>query len=250
MPKEKTIKKKTCRYYSAGYVWVSNDGTVISYSYDSRTHYPKLKKTPQGRIYVEAAFGRVVSVALAVAACWCKPCPNDGKRYELSHKDGNIGNNDYRNLEWVPYHYAHTTEDSTTIYYGGLDVVVGKDGKTVTVEGKPVYTSDNLYNSDVDLFHFIGPHAVLYTKHCSFNGEIVHMEELMTLAGYVVGDDADLSNPVVLHRDGNCLNCASDNLEFVEAMDPRYLDYLKKREETKNKRNQETNPGKKLPSGW
>lgn len=91
-------------------------GTVIAYEEKGRTktwgwpitltRYPRKQKLKNGRVYVKARFNSIVFVDLAVATCWCKPKP-DG-RYMLVHKDGNLQNNDRRNLSWEPYHYKQS----------------------------------------------------------------------------------------------------------------------------------------------
>ncbi len=51
----------------------------------------------------------------------------------------------------------------------------------------------------------------------------------MAEAGYVQGDDANLVHPVILHIDGDYKNNNSNNLEWVEEYDSRYINYLRKR---------------------
>lgn len=76
------------------------------------------------------------------------------------------------------------------------------------------------------------------------------VDEIMAAAGYVQGDDAVLKKPVILHRDMDYKNCASDNLEWVEETDSRYLDYRKKREAERQARTAELNKGRHVPDYW
>ena len=77
-----------------------------------------------------------------------------------------------------------------------------------------------------------------------------YIDDLMKECGYVQGDDADLKEPVILHRDLDYHNCASDNLEWTEKTDPRYIEYCKKRDEDRKSRNLELNAGKHIPDYW
>ena len=76
------------------------------------------------------------------------------------------------------------------------------------------------------------------------------MDDLMTIAGYVCGEKYALENPVILHKDNNPMNFSSDNLEYVEDTDTRYIEYKKKKDEWTHQRNIDLNPGKQLPPGW
>lgn len=67
------------------------------------------------------------------------------------------------------------------------------------------------------------------------------MDDLMDAAGSVDGEKYDLSNAVILHKDYDPMNFSSDNLEWVEAADPRYIEYQEKFEEWKHQRNLELN---------
>lgn len=74
--------------------------------------------------------------------------------------------------------------------------------------------------------------------------------DLMNAAGYVGGEKYDLTSPVILHKDNIPTNFNSSNLEWVEAIDPGYLEYQKRFEEWQRQRNIELNSGKPLPPGW
>ena len=72
----------------------------------------------------------------------------------------------------------------------------------------------------------------------------------MAITGYVSGERYILGNPRVLHKDYDPMNFDSNNLEWVEAIDPRYIEYQKKVDEWKHQRNIELNPGRRLHPGW
>ena len=72
----------------------------------------------------------------------------------------------------------------------------------------------------------------------------------MSACGFVQGDDAGLQNPVILHRDMNYMNFASDNLEWIEKDDPRYLAYQTKITQDRQARDKEMNGDKPRPPQW
>lgn len=244
MTTEKRIKGKTCRYYKAGWVWVSQDGSVIAYEEKTKNkqwgwpvtkqHYPRKRKASDGKMYVEARFGAKVMIDLAVITCWCKPMPKDGKKYMINHKDGDLCNNNGNNLEWVPYHYKHSNNQQEKIDYSDVVLTVCKDG-TIKEGSKPISIIDYRFDPDMGLHFCPGPHACVHTKG-HINGELVDVDELMRKAGYVQGDDADLKQPVILHIDYDWKNFNSDNLIFVEADDPLYIAYQQKWTESRDKR--------------
>ena len=63
------------------------------------------------------------------------------------------------------------------------------------------------------------------------------VDDLMDASGSVDGEKYDLSNAVILHKDYDPMNFSCDNLELVEAADPRYIEYQEKFEEWKHQRN-------------
>ena len=53
-----------------------------------------------------------------------------------------------------------------------------------------------------------------------------------------------------IHEDNDPMNFRSDNLEWVEAIDPRYIEYQKKKNKWMHQRNVELNPGRQLHPRW
>ena len=51
------------------------------------------------------------------------------------------------------------------------------------------------------------------------------MDELMEEAGYVSGNKTQFKEPVILHKDNDWMNFDSDNLEWTDKSDPRYIRY-------------------------
>lgn len=246
MATEKSINGKRCRIYHEGYTWI-----WIADTGDFAAHYVK-GGGDKGRFrilnqhlgpFIVDKYGNRILIAQAVMAAFGPAAPLDGKRYTIGFKDGNLYNCDYRNLEWVEYHYKHTTLPKVRIYCDGKFVEVYSTGK-IKVDGHEVPPIDYLYDPDMDLFSAL---SILKVR---INKQKVRIEELMDASGYVQGDNAALEKPVILHRDMDYRNFASDNLEWVEETDPRYLEYCKKREAERQGRTAELNEGRNVPDYW
>lgn len=69
----------------------------------------------------------------------------------------------------------------------------------------------------------------------------VSVEELMGIAEYVEGDKNSHANPVILHKDNDYTNNNSDNLEWVDESDPRYVKYYNETAKTLNALGREYN---------
>ena len=256
MAKETILYGKRCRWYKACYAWVSDDGTLVVVPDKNNKFNPSGKKkiaitTDQdGKKIANGLYGYVIDVAKAVIVCFCPPKPKDGKKYLISHKDGNLGNCHYQNLEWVRYHYQHATTDTVKLSCNGMTLEVGKDG-SVKIDGKTAKVYDSFYDSDVDL-EVCSDEPFIYVprKKGSIFDERVFIDDLMCEAGYVQGDDADLKHPMVLHQDNDYMNCSSDNLEWTEYADERYKVFIEQCIKDKHEKTVEKNPGKDVPDNY
>ncbi len=254
MAKDKMIYRKRCRWHRDSYAWVSDDGTMAVIS-DKNNKWNstgiktlKVRKDPSGYMVATHPYGFEVNIALAVIECFCPPKPKDGNRYMIGHKDGNRGNCHYKNLEWVPYHYQHATTNVVKLRYNMKTLVIAKDG-SIKMDGKNATVYNSLYDSDMDLEAVISPHICIPRKD-SIYPERVYIDDIMKYAGYVQGDDAGLKQPVILHRDEDWMNFSSDNLEFVEESDPRYVSYMDKRKKEMHNECIRQNPGKNVPDWY
>ena len=95
--------------------------------------------------------------------------------------------------------------------------------------------SDCIGDTDTNLMSCILRHVSDPNK---MSGHLF-VDDLMAAAGYVSGERYILGNPRVLHKDFDPMNFDSNNLEWVEAIDPRYIEYQKKVDEWKHQRNME-----------
>lgn len=269
VPQTDSKGNRLCFYLG---VYVSRDGKEI-YKLENGQEIHITIHPAQGKwhsSYVEID-GVKKPLDFLVAACY-KPAPKDGNQYEIVHIDGNPNNCDVNNLQWkIRTVTATTTQPLTNSvqhsntssipspqlspfqaqqkkpYYLNTypeckfgSITVKKDG-TVLENGKPVVTSDCTFDGDVDLCVCISPYFVSQKRNRVF------IDELVVKARYVQGSPDGMIKPVVLHKDHNFNNFASDNLEWVEEDSPEYRAYRKDEVEYRRKRNIELNPRVDFP---
>ena len=237
--KYKTINGKRCRYYKDGYVWVSEDGTEVAIkSKNGSWKYLSIKTDGNGEKYVQTDY-QIIYVKKAVFICFCY-C-DDPNKTQIWYKDGNPANLYYKNLIAREPRTYHTTA-ATFDLINGLNITSGGE---VYNNGVKIPISDCIGDADTDLVRCILP-RVSNPK----GREDLLVDDLMSAAGYVAGEKYSLKSPVILHKDNDPTNFHKDNLEWVEATDPRYIEYQEKVKEWKHQRNIELNPGKQLHPGW
>lgn len=248
MIKTAEINGTLCRYYFAGKVYVSKDGTVAGVPNNRWGGYRQLNIIDdRGRKFIKVNKNKSIRLDLAVMRCFGSPMPVDGKRYMINHKDGDGLNCDVNNLEWAIHHYEHTAEDSIVLNCCGNRITAFKDGH-IEMDGKTMMVHDSLYDPDIELEVCIDPHIAV-SRPRSIYHERVDIDKIMNVAGYIQGDDMILSCPQILHIDNDWKNFSSDNLMWVEYDDERFKSYQLKKKEDKHKRNVELNPGKELYHG-
>ena len=245
--KEEIIDGKRFRLYHENrfWIWVADSGDRV-FQYDATGFIKgvcKILKDCRGPFVYQSWSGTQIYLDNAVMTCFCPPRPKDGKDYMIGYKDGNIMNCNYHNLKWVPYHYQNSTKKKEIFYIGGDKYEVFSNG-TIKSDGQIDTILDYWYDDDVDLY-YITPEPYIDT----YSGR-VKVNQLMNACGFVQGDDAGLQNPVILHRDMNYMSFASDNLEWVEKDDPRYLAYQMQITQDRQARDKEMNGDKPRPTQW
>ena len=245
------INGKRCRYHSG--LWFADTGDFVaeynndSGCYESCTIYPTVNL---GACVEEMFYEETLDEV--VAELFGPPYPHDGKTYDLIHKDGDEMNCDYRNLEWMameqipqrPYHYNNSTAPMEYVRYYHWILEVSQAG-TIKQHGEVL----KQYDFDPVLYDKYGD-TLDFEFFVDVGYYMVHVEQLMAWAGYVQGDDAGLKTPVILHRDGDYKNFNSNNLEWVEMTDPRFISYMKKKEQARQTRIKELIEQKQLPLDW
>jgi hypothetical protein len=239
MAKQQKINGKDCRYYVDGSMWTCYDGKSFFCKNTSGTmEQLKIVKDSFGMKVVNGRWSRTTPASLAVATCFVKK-PNG--LYMVAFNDGNSDNCYYKNLSWVPYHYHKTTTTSVDLAVAGSMCTVNSSGE-ISVDGN---TSYHMYywKTQTGDYH-IGDPFVYVKAGDGIHFLRVNIDDIMRDSGYVQGDDAKLTNPVILHRDKNWLNFATNNLEWCESTDPRYLAYRTDTLIEKQKLCNKKNPGK------
>ena len=179
-----------------------------------------------------------------VMECFGSPKPADGQDWVIAHLDGNMQNDHYKNLGWklrkdaYPYIPAKT-DKQVKLAHG---IIVHIDGR-IYQKGKKCHITDDLYDSDMDLFVPMPPYIRYEYKNHWKKTETAKLdvEDAMAAAGYVDGNKLQFKNPVILHKDGDYMNCSSNNLEWCDASDPLYIDYYNKMADTMNALGRERN---------
>lgn len=244
MPKQQKINGKDCRYYVDGSMWSCFDGkSFFCKSTAGTMDQLAVVKDSLGMKVINGRWNIAVSSAIAVATCFVKR-PNDGKRYMVAFNDGNIYNCYYKNLSWVPYHYQHTKTSTIDLALINSMCTVNKSGD-ITVDGNSTFPLYYWKSQTPGMLH-VGEPFVYVKAGDGVHSLRVNIDEIMRDAGFIQGDDAGMSAPVILHRDGDWLNFAKDNLEWCESTDPRYISFSKNKRAEKEKIYKKKNPGKPI----
>ena len=172
-----------------------------------------------------------------VMDCFGSPKPTDGQDWVIAHLDGNMQNDHYKNLGWklrkdaYPY-IAAKTDKQVKLAHG---IIVHIDGR-IYQKGKKLPVGKEIYDRDTDLRIPTEPFVRYEWKNRWKKTETtrIDVEDAMAAAGYVDGNKLQFKNPVILHRNGDYMDCSSGNLEFCENTDPRYIEYYNKTVDTHN----------------
>lgn len=181
---------------------------------------------------------KIVQLDEVVADCF-KPMPNDGKKYELIHKDGNIGNCHAFNLEWKEVRKYFPTDTKRTLDNGLIVEVNGN----IYDNGKKLHQQNSLYDGDMQREVAIEPKVRYRRKNRwrNYYDKSADVDDLMAAAEFVDGDRSTMQKPKVLHKNMNYLDFHADNLEWVEESSPEYQEYMKKKREDMDKLTKELN---------
>lgn len=224
---------------------ISEDGLIVEKEFMDKNDGGKLKKY-NPKIYVDSeGLKYIVNKQLGniriqnlVADCFCPPKPNDGKDYVLVHKDGNLLNDHYRNLEWIErelaYPYKQATQDMEVKMTH--EIKVRKDGK-IYQKGKLLNVGYTISDRDMDMVTPIEPFVMYEVHHKQwkrYECKTIGVDVLMEKAGYVNGNKKKFNDPVILHKDNDWMNFDSDNLEWTDKSDPRYKVYHNCKVDAKN----------------
>ena len=262
MKKEQIIHGKKCRLYPLSFfkalrflgprlfdcanlpcLWVAESGDYVAFDKQDGGPYTDcaLFGSRFGPYLKE--LGDNKSLDEVVISLFGTPYPRDGKRYMINHKDGNWMNCDYQNLEWIPYHYRSSAAPKEILFYEGELYEVAPTG-IVMKNHATIPVCDYYYNSQD------GGQELYLEPHIDLGLYTLDMENIMEAAGYVQGDDSILQSPAILHRDGDYKNFKSENLEWVEETDSRYIRYLQRKKQEQLAKMKEIFGEKPVPHEW
>lgn len=223
------VNGRTCRFYRDGGIFVTSDGTYAAIKSKGSYLYLRTRMDDLGKFVVHPWYGNRISIAKAVLTCFCPPHPYDGKHYGVMYKDGNKSNCNYKNLEWVEYHHVSNPNDSYNYFCGNSVLTIKRDG--TIYKGKRKETIETVIgDADTDSMVTLADPFIGVRRPGTIHQRHVPVDQLMDVAGFVNGDDAVLDDPVILHRDNDWMNFDSDNLEYVERTDERYIQYQQQKE--------------------
>lgn len=245
----KMINGRMMRYCVKYNVWVNNAGDYAYREYNDSTWNCSLiiHTRPDGSKFLNTKSHGEIPLDEAIAICY-RPMPNDGKKYELIHNDGNLGNCQANNLEWKEVRKYKPTATKRKLD-NGLEV---KADGTILDKKKALPIVKETGNSDMDQMTAIDPYVRYYRKNPWGRTEEkhAHIDDLMAAAEFVDGDKSRMQRPRVLHKNMDYLDFHADNLEWVEESSPEYQEYMKKKKEDMDKLEKElnrNNPYFKLP---
>ena len=255
MKNEETRDGRRIRKHFATSTKISEDGLWVEKEFIDKTdgnklktYNPKIKVDEKSLRYIgNKKLGRVY-IQNMVADCFCAPKPDDGNYYVLVHKDGNLQNDHYKNLEWRLATTVNPQTTAKTVDKVKLDdsLEVRRNG-TIYQNGKELTVGTAIGDSDIDMIVPIEPFVEYEVRNKQWRRyERVRksVDKLMDIAGYVNGNKERFEHPVILHRDNDWLNFDSDNLEWTDMNDPRYKEYYNKTIDEKNRLGREWNGDK------
>lgn len=235
----------------AKYNWTRvNETGSYAEDYDDETPL-EIKQDSDGYKYVDDGWDNTYIDEAVLMGFGKKLKFSESEGYIVRHIDGDLNNTSKDNLEWKIIIPNEATKTGHVFFYGET---IGKDGSIVIKAGKEIEKGQFLerwFDDDVNASWFF-ENPIMVTYEVGGGCQWHEPDEYMARAGYVNGDKSSLKNPVVLHRDHDVSNYHSDNLEWVESDDPRYIVYDKKRKDRQKELIKQHNQdlGYSIPKDW
>ena len=248
-PLDIVVSGITLRYSMKYNIWVNWVGTRAyrKYNDSSWNRFLQIHTDINGSKFLNVK-PKTVQLDEAVADAY-NPMPDDGKKYILIHKDGDLGNCQANNLEWKQVRKYKPTATKRKLD-NGLEVKV--DG-TILDKKKALPIVKEIGDSDTDSMKAIEHPYVSYrrkNKWGNYEDKTADVDDLMAAAEYVDGDKSTMKRPRVLHKNMDYKDFHALNLKWVEESSPEYQEYMKRKKEDIDKLTKElnwNNPNFKLP---
>lgn len=246
---KKFYNRKYLRKHFATNIFVSNDGKYAErdkatgnggvFVYD-------VQKDECGRAYIRDRYKGLLYLDTLVLTCFRGLPPMDGKRYYPYHKDGDMGNSAISNLEWreeTPDSIAEYKRLEQESWYRNRKIKATKKGviKQGAHELPFIY---HIYDSDLDWTFHKTESWVMYEEKNRWGKTQRHrisVNKVVEDFGLVKGDKTKFATPVILHHNNDYLDYRSENLEWCDASDQRYQDFVKIRHDAVMKKDHDVN---------
>ena len=251
--KKKTYNRQYLRKHYATGIYVSNDGLHAEKDiYDKRVGEHRIltyaiQTDESGRAFIYDTYLQTrLYLDNLVISCYRGQAPKDGKTYYPYHKDGNMFNSHISNLEWkeeTPESIAAYTQKEKEAWFKNRKISVNKKG-IIKQGGRELNLIDYMYDPDLDwTYHYPKPWVRYEEKNKwgNYSYGRIEADKVFEDLGLVNGDKSLFPTPVILHRNHDYMDYRADNLEWVDANDPRYVEFAKIRHEAVMQKDHDSN---------
>lgn len=250
--KNNYYNRKHLRKHFATGIYVSNDGKHAerdikrkATGMDDVLVYD-IRKEECGRAYIVDRYKKILYLDNLVLTCFWGREPLDGKKYFPNHKDGNMENAHISNLEWreeTPDAIATYEKLEKEAWYQNRKIKATKKGG-IKQGTHDLPLCHCIYDSDLDWTYHKPEPWVIYEEKNRWGMTERHRisaDKVFEDLGFVNGDKSKFANPVILHHNNDYLDYRSENLEWCDASDQRYIDFQKIRHDAVIKKDHDCN---------
>jgi hypothetical protein len=245
---KKTYDRKYLRRHFATGIYVSIDG--LHAERDTKNsgvyEYP-IYREESGRAYIfDKYLESKYYLDELVLTCFRGLPPKDGKTYYPYHTDGDMKNSNISNLKWceeTPTSIASYMKLEKEAWYKNRKIKATLKGQ-IKQGAKELPLIDFIYDPDIDWTHHCPPPWVRYeekNRWGRYESHSIDADKVFEDLGLVNGDKSQFATPVILHRNNDYMDYSHKNLEWCDAYDQRYIDFVKLRHDAVMKKDHDTN---------
>ena len=257
----KYYNRKYLRKHFATNIYVSNDGQHAEKDIKRKATGKddvlvyEIHREECGRAYIyDSYLNQRLYMDFLTLTCFRGQSPQDGKTYFPYHKEGNMSNSTISNLEWI-----EETPD-TIAAYEKLEKEAWYKNRKIKSTKKGVIKQGThdlpichcIYDSDLDWTYHNSETWVIYeekNRWGKMDRHRISADKVFVDFGFVNGDKSKFASPVILHLNNDYLDYCSENLEWCDALDQRYIDFQKIRHDAIMKKDHDCNY-RLTPSEW